>query len=75
MRVLQLLPIRVLNERCDSCASAFLLYMMQVRQVKVKKNQMLQKHSGLWQDVQGSSYKGEQGFLYLRVRVRGLFRC
>ena len=40
-----------------------------------KTNQMRQKSSGLWQGVQGSSYKGEQGFLYLRFRVRRAFRC
>ena len=68
------IAIRVLNERCDSCASAVLLGRCR-SDSSGKTNQMLQKYSGLWQDVQGFFYKGEQGFPYLRVRVRRAFRC
>ena len=68
------IAIRVLNESCESCASAVLLCRCR-SDSSGKTNQMLQKYSGLLQDVQDSSYKGEQGFLYLRVRVRRAFRC
>ena len=68
------IAIRVLNERCDSCASAVLLCRCR-SDSSGRTNQMIQKYSGLWQDVQGSSYKGEQGLLYLRIRVRGALRC
>ena len=42
-----------------------------------KTNQMHQNYSGLCGSGRmfSLSYKGEQGFLYLRVRVRIVFRC
>ena len=56
------IAIRVLNGRCDSCALAVLLCRCR-SDSSGKTNQMPHRYSDLWQDVQGSSYKGEQGFL------------
>ena len=42
------IAIRVLNEKCDPCASAVLLCRCR-SDISGKTNQMLQKYSGLWQ--------------------------